>query len=103
MSHDFSGNTYFLIPGVDGYLQVVHMPGARTILIDGWAAHADNSGHIELGHSFVILNYDAVCELRALLDHIEEAPDPRQGALWAPATFTETVRPPARNCRRRAT
>jgi hypothetical protein len=102
MSHEFSNSPCFLIPGVDGDLKVVHLPGAQTIPIDVQAAHADNAGHIGHGHSFVRLNCDAVCELRALLDHIDEAPDPGQAALWSPATFTEAVLPPARNRRRRA-
>lgn len=101
MSHDFSKSTCFLIPGVDGDLQVVHAPEAQTIPMDVAAAHADNAGHIKREHSFVRLNYDAACELRALLDHISEAPDPRK-AFWSPAMFTEDVRHPTRNHRRRA-
>jgi hypothetical protein len=102
MSHDFSNSMYFLISGVDGDLQVVNMPGAQTILIAVQAARADNTGHIKHEYSSVRLSYDAVCELRAMLDHIDEAPDSRQATFWPPAVFTEAACPPARNCRRRA-
>jgi hypothetical protein len=34
MSQGFSNNLVFLVPGVGGRLQVVHMPVAQTILID---------------------------------------------------------------------
>lgn len=97
-----SNSTCSLIPGIDGDLQVVHQAGAQTVLVDIQAMHFDASGHPKHEHSFLRLRYDAVCELRALLDQIEEPVDDRQPRLWSDATFAQPIRPPARSRRRRA-
>src|SRR5664279_3506731 len=79
-----------LIPGIDGDLQVVHSRSGQTV-IDVQSVHFDVAGQIQHDHSTIRLTYDAVCELRELLDRIAEPMEPRQPALWGDATFSRPV------------
>ena len=71
-----------LIPGIDGDLQVVHSQSGQTML-DVQSIHFDVAGQVRDDHATIRLTYDAVCELRALLDRIAEPVEPRQPALWS--------------------
>ena len=79
-----------LIPGIDGDIQVVHSRSGQ-IVIDVQSVHFDVAGQVRHDHSTIRLTYDAVCELRALLDGIAEPMEPRQPALWSDATFSWPV------------
>jgi hypothetical protein len=94
-----------LIPGASGDLQIVRTPGAQSILIDVQSASPDVFGRLRHAHSTLKLGFDAVCELRALLDEIGEPHDDRQPslpAIWSEATFTQPVRALRRQRHRRA-
>lgn len=80
-----------LIPGLDGDLQIAIGRGSPVVLIDVQAARPDVEGQIHHDHATIRLTYDAVCELRELLDRIAEPPEPRQPALWSDATFSQQV------------
>ena len=91
-----------LIPGIDGDIQVVHSR-SRQIVIDVQSVHFDVAGQVRHDHSTIRLTYDAVCELRALLDLIAEPMEPRQPALWSDTTFSWPVYTQRIRSKRRAT
>jgi hypothetical protein len=98
LSHANSTVTSFA--GIDGDIQLV--VGSRgLIVLDAQGAERGTDGVLRHSHGVVRLTYDAARELAAFIDHMGEPTDPRQAALWSPATFTEPVRPPARNRRQR--
>lgn len=92
MQHlDQPHTTSSLIPGIDGDVQLV--VGSRgLILLDAQGAERGVDGVLRHNHGTVRLTYQSVCELRALLDQIEEPSDARQPRLWSDATFTQPVR-----------
>jgi len=101
MSQHLANSTCSLIPGIDGDIQVVHSRSGQTV-IDVQSVHFDVAGHIQHDHSTIRLTYDAVCELRALLDRIAEPMEPRQPALWGDATFSRPVHTQRTRSKRRA-
>nr|WP_294543584.1 hypothetical protein [uncultured Rhodopila sp.] len=90
MCQHLANSTCSLIPGIDGDLQVVHSRSGQTV-IDVQSVHFDVSGQVQHDHSTIRLTYDAVRELRELLDRIAEPMEPRQPALWSDATFSRPV------------
>jgi hypothetical protein len=90
MSQHLANSTCLLIPGINGGLQVVHSQSGQ-IVIDVQSVHFDVAGQVRHDHSTIRLTYDAVSELRAVLDLIAEPMEPRQPALWSDATFSRPV------------
>jgi hypothetical protein len=91
-----------LIPGINGDIQVVHSRSGQTV-IDVQSVHFDVTGQVRHDHSTIRLTYDAVCELRELLDQIAEPMEPRQPALWSDAIFSRPVHTQRTRGKRRAT
>jgi hypothetical protein len=94
MSQHQTNTTCSLIPAIDGDIQVV-IGSTGIIVLDVQGAHRDVFGDLVHDHGTVRLTYDAVCELRALLDQIDEPADDRQPALpaiWSEASFTQPIR-----------
>jgi hypothetical protein len=90
------------IPGINGDIQVVHSRSGQTV-IDVQSVHFDVTGQVRHDHSTIRLTYDAVCELRELLDQIAEPMEPRQPALWSDAIFSRPVHTQRTRGKRRAT
>jgi hypothetical protein len=104
MSQHGANSTVSLISGIDGDLQVALDRTSLTTLIDVQSVHFDVSGHLRHDHSTIRLGFDAVCELRELLDEIDEPRDDRQPALpaiWSDSVSLQPVRPPVPARRRR--
>lgn len=101
MSQHLANSTCSLIPGINGDLQVVHSRSGQTV-IDVQSVHFDVAGQIQHDHSTIRLTYDAVRELRELLDRIAEPMEPRQSALWSDATFSRPVHTRRTRRKRRA-
>ena len=81
-------NTVSLIPGIDGDVQIVVSPSGHYV-IDVQGAHRGVDGVVRHDHGTVRLTFNAVHELRNLLEQLAEPIDARQDTLpgvWGNAT-----------------